>query len=98
MGTEQQSQQEMADKINAVLGMHAPVPGTRANGWFGGYGCRWCEASRAWFTVLPFSDRLLADEVAALLEAGGCRSVTVTNEGGVDESAGGRGLQVSAYV
>lgn len=98
MTVAQQSPQSMAAQINAMLSFNAPDPGTKANGWFGGYGCRWCETSRAWFTVLPFDAEPVAAKVAALFKAGGSREVTITNEGGVSEAAGGRGLQVSAYV
>jgi hypothetical protein len=98
MAALQHSAQAMAAQINTMLGLNAPEPGTRANGWFGGYGCRWCEASRAWFTVLPFDAEPVAAKVAELFKVGGAREVTITDEGGVSEAAGGRGLQVSAYI
>jgi hypothetical protein len=98
MTTAQQSPQTMAAQINAMLDLSMPVPGTSANGWFGGYGCRWCNGSRAWFTVLPFGAELAATKIAEVFKAGGASSVAITNEGGVSEADGGRGLQVSAYV
>lgn len=94
----QNSQIAMAKQINAMLNLNTPMPGTEANGWFGGYGCRWCDASRAWFTVLPFGADLAAAKIAELFKAGGAREVEISNEGGVSQSGGGRGLQVSAYV
>lgn len=92
-----QTPQELAAQINAMLGLSAPVPGTAANDWFGGYGCRWCFASRAWFTVVPFDAAEVADKVAELFRAAGI-AATITNEGGVSQAAQGRGLQVSAYA
>lgn len=92
-----QTPQEMAAQVNAMLCLSAPVPGTAANGWFGGYGCRWCFASRAWFTVVPFDASAVANKVAELFRAAGI-AATITNEGGVSQAAQGRGLQVSAYV
>lgn len=88
----------MAERINAMLGLPAPVRGTGANGWFGGYGCRWCDASRAWFTVLPFEAEAVSSSIAELFKDGGVREVTITNEGGVSRADGGRGLQVSAFL
>jgi hypothetical protein len=34
-----------ATRINKILEMPDPVPGNRENGWFAGYGCRWCKFS-----------------------------------------------------
>lgn len=93
-----QAPQMMAATINAMLRLNAPEPGTKTNGWFGGYGCRWDAASRSWFTVLPFGADAVVEKLAALFKAGGACKVTVPNEGGVREADGGRGLQVSAYV
>lgn len=81
-----------------MLSLNAPGRGTKANGWFGGYGCRWCDALRAWFTVLPFDAEPAAAKIAELFKAGGAREVAIKNEGGVSQADGGRGLQVSAYV
>lgn len=59
-----QTPEAMAAWINALLGLSATVPGTSANGWFGGHGCRCCAASHAWFTVVPFEPPEVADKVA----------------------------------
>lgn len=86
-----------AQRINKIIGFDPPVRGTAANGWFGGYGCRWCGASQAWFTVVPFDQRQAADKVAQMFREAGV-DVTITNEGGVPQEDDGKGLQVSAYV
>ena len=95
---DQQARHVFAAEINGLLNFSAPQAGTKVNGWFGGYGCRWCEASRAWFTVVPYSYASVADQIAELFRSGNVGSVTITHEGGVSEADGGRGLQVSAYV
>lgn len=95
---QQQTPQAIATQINAMLRLNAPVAGTKANGWFGGYGCRWCEASRARFAIAPFDAEPAAKQVADLFRSGGASSVTISYEGGVSKADGGRGLQVSAYV
>lgn len=92
-----QTPQAMASQINAILGVPDPVTGTSSNGWFGGYGCRWCAASCAWFTVIPFDASEGALKIADIFRAAGA-SVSVSNEGGISEVESGRGLQVSAYV
>ncbi|VVP30934.1 hypothetical protein [Pseudomonas fluorescens] len=86
-----------AQRINKIIGFETPAPGTKANGWFGGYGCRWCAASKAWFTVVPFAQPQVAEKVAQMLREAGV-DVTITNEGGVTQEDDGKGLQVSAYV
>jgi hypothetical protein len=86
-----------AQRINKIIGFDPPVRGTAANGWFGGYGCRWCAASQAWFTVVPFDQRQAAEKVAQMFREAGV-DVTITNEGGVPQDDDGKGLQVSAYV
>ncbi|AVX93391.1 hypothetical protein PkP19E3_35475 (plasmid) [Pseudomonas koreensis] len=87
----------VAQRISKIIGFEPPVPGTSANGWFGGYGCRWCGASKAWFTVVPFNHRLAAEKVAQMFREAGVE-VTISNEGGLTQEEDGKGLQVSAYV
>lgn len=94
----QEHPEAVAKRINVMLGVAPPVPGTSANGWFPGYGCRWCPASKAWFTVVPFTLAEVASSIAMMFTAAGLTDVTVSNEGGVSQDDGGRGLQVSAYV
>lgn len=89
--------QAMASQINEMLKVPDPVSGSRANGWFGGYGCRWCAASRAWFTVVHFDASDIAQTIADLFRSAGAK-VTISNEGGVAATQNGRGLQVSAYI
>ena len=87
-----------ATRINKILEMPDPVPGNRVNGWFGGYGCRWCKCSRAWFTVLPFDMQSVAETVANMFMHAGLHDVTITLEGGVSKADGGKGYQVSARL
>ncbi|MGT2457658.1 hypothetical protein ACU4GI_32670 [Cupriavidus basilensis] len=78
--------------LNRLLGLPEPVPGTRVNGWFGGFGCRWCHNSLAWFTVVPDSQASLAARAAQLCRDAGAIAVKIHPE------AGGMGIQVSAYI
>ncbi|KAA0946231.1 Conserved hypothetical protein (plasmid) [Pseudomonas veronii 1YdBTEX2] len=87
-----------AQRISKMIGFEPPVSGTAANGWFGGYGCRWCAASRAWFTVVPFDQLQVAEKVAQMFREAGVLDVRINNEGGVSQEDDGKGLQVSAYV
>ncbi|WP_116894875.1 hypothetical protein [Pseudomonas savastanoi] len=87
-----------AQRISKIIGFEPPLPGTSSNGWFGGYGCRWCAASKAWFTVVPFDQRLVAEKVAQMFRNAGVLDVSINNEGGVSQEDDGKGLQVSAYV
>lgn len=87
-----------AQRISKIIGFDPPVPGTSANGWFGGYGCRWCASSKAWFTVVPFNQQLVAEKVALIFRDAGLIDVKITNEGGVSQEDDGKGLQVSAYA
>lgn len=87
----------MADQINEILKRPRPVLGTSQNGYFGGYGCRWCKYSRAWFVVLPFEEETTARKIGDVFTEAGAK-VTIGNEAGLAQSQGGRGLQVSAYV
>jgi hypothetical protein len=88
----------LGEQINQMLGYAAPEPGSKSNGWFGGYGCRWCSASRAWFATLPFEALSLSYTLADLFREAGCKTVTVSNSGGVSKEAGGLGIQVSAWI
>jgi|LNAP01.1.fsa_nt_gb hypothetical protein len=87
-----------SEQINKTLGFPSPDAGTKSNGWFGGYGCRWCSASQAWFTTLPFDALAIAYTLAELFNEAGCKTVTVTNSGGVSKADGGVGVQVSARI
>lgn len=87
-----------AQRISKIIGYEPPAVGNQANGWFGGYGCRWCAASKAWFTVVPFDQRQVAEKVAQMFRETGLVDVTISNEGGVSQEENGKGLQVSAYV
>lgn len=89
---------EFAHRVCEIIGFKPPVAASKVNGWFGGYGCRWCAASRAWFTVVPFEAASVAELVANLFREAGLLDVTISNEGGVSQADNGRGLQVSAYV
>lgn len=80
-----------ATVLNRMLDLPDPSPGTRANCWFGGYGCRWCASSRAWFTVVPHEQADVAQLAATLFREAGA-IVKIHPE------AGGAGLQVSAYA
>lgn len=90
--------QGVADALNGLLGFPQPEPGNRGNGWFGGYGCRWCAASRAWFVVLPANHGEIGEWVARLFRDAGCPEVTLGYEGGVSPEDGGRGFQISARL
>lgn len=94
----QEFPEAFAKRINRILEMEDPVRGTRENGFFGGYGCRWCSASMAWFTILPFEMEPIAETVAKMFLSAGLQDVKITLEGGVSQTDGGRGYQVSAYV
>lgn len=87
-----------ATRINKILEMPDPVPGNRENGWFAGYGCRWCKFSKAWFTVLPFEMQPVAETVASMFKNAGLQEVTITLEAGVTQAEGGKGYQVSARI
>lgn len=86
-----------ADRLNRILGLPTPQSGGPDNGWFPGYGCRWCKGSLAWFTVLPYDWADIANQVAEIFRAAGA-TVAIGNEAGLTKEAGGRGLQVSAYA
>jgi hypothetical protein len=87
-----------AQRISKIIGYEPPTGGNKANGWFGGYGCRWCAASKAWFTVVPFDQPQVAEKVAQMFRDAAVSDVTITNEGGISQEDDGKGLQVSAYV
>jgi len=93
-----QNPHQVAEVINDFTGNTAPKGGTRENGWFAGYGCRWCDASRAWFTVLPFGHESVAERLAQMFTKAGCKEVVTGYEGGIGPDNGGRGIQISAYV
>lgn len=88
----------LSEQINQALGFTSPDAGTKSNGWFGGYGCRWCAASRAWFATLPYDAMGIAYALAELFNEAGCKSVTVTNSGGISKADGGVGIQVSGRI
>lgn len=69
-----------AQRITKIIGFEPPVPGSSANGWFGGYGCRWCAASKAWFTVVPFDQRPVAEKVAQMFRDAGVREVSINSK------------------
>jgi len=94
----QQFPEAFAQRINKILDIPSPGPATSANNFFGGYGCRWCRNSRAWFTVLPFDMEPVAHTVAQMFRNAAVTSVTVSLEGGVPQNEGGKGFQVSAYI
>jgi hypothetical protein len=83
--------QAMTSQIDEMVQVPDPVLGTRANGWFDGYGCCWCAASRAWFPVVSFDASEIAENVAKLFKAAGA-TVTLSNEGGLFAAQQGRGL------
>lgn len=89
---------EAASVINAILELPEPQGGTRENGWFAGYGCRWCRASQAWITVVPFGQDPLVERLMDLFKAAGCKEVVKSNEGGLGPDQDGQGVQVSAYI
>lgn len=58
-----------------------------------GFSCvRYCKYSKAFFALVPFDMRELADRLETLFKTSGCKEVSVANE------AGGECLQVSAYI
>mgnify|MGYP000388869097 FL=1 len=87
-----------ATRVNKILEMPDPVPGNRENGWFAGYGCRWCNFSKAWLIILPFDMMPVAESVASMFMNAGLQDVTITLEAGLTQAEGGKGYQVSARI